>query len=184
MREERLRKKIEAFRAVCLAAASLSEDEKHRVGAIVFRKNFTSIPAIAYNGNYAGGPNDRDSPGSGQSGYIHAEINALIRAGLTPETAGSFALMVSLAPCKMCAKTIVNAGIRTVFVLEPHHRSVDYEPIFNSAGVRHAVLNDYLRSHPHYAHVVARAMWLDAEADEMYTAIDQKLRKEACKTNL
>lgn len=136
MRQERLIQVLSSFKNICLEAASLSEDGKHQVGAIVFRKNFTSIPSVAFNGNYAGGPNRRDSEASGESGYIHAEINAIIRAGLTPENAGAFALMVSLAPCKMCAKVIVNSGIKSVFVLKRHAKSVEFEHIFSRAGVR------------------------------------------------
>lgn len=141
MRVERLRKKLEVFRNICLQAASLSEDTKYQVGAIIFRKNFKSIPAIAYNGNYAGGPNGRDSMASGASGYIHAEINALIRAGLTPETAPAFAIMVSMSPCTMCAKTIVNSGIKTVFFIEPYAKDNTYQEIFSRAGVEYMRLS-------------------------------------------
>ena len=140
MRTERLRKKLNAFRNICLEAASLSEDTKYQVGAIVFRKNFMSIPSIAYNGNYAGGPNERDSMESGQSGYIHAEINALLRSGITPETAPAFAIMISMSPCKMCAKSIVNSGIKTVFYLKRYDKDDAFKDIFRNAGVQCVLL--------------------------------------------
>lgn len=136
MRDERLRQTLAVFSDICLGAASLSEDNKHKVGAIVFRKNFQSIPAIAFNGNYPSGPNERDSQESGKSGYIHAEVNALLRAGLTPETAPNFAIMISLSPCEMCAKYIAACGVKSVFFISTYTKDQKFLDIFRNAGIR------------------------------------------------
>ena len=61
-------------------ASILSErsyDPRHRVGAIVVTDDNTQVLAVGYNGNYSGGPNEVESTTPGESGMIHAEINAL-----------------------------------------------------------------------------------------------------------
>ena len=63
-------------------AFSMSErsyDPRHKVGAIVVTEDNTQVLAIGYNGNYAGGPNEVESNVPGQSGMLHAEINALLK---------------------------------------------------------------------------------------------------------
>ena len=63
-------------------AYSISErscDTKYKVGAVVVNSENTQVLSIGYNGDQKGGPNKRDSTQTGQSGFIHAEINALIK---------------------------------------------------------------------------------------------------------
>ncbi len=89
-----------------------SYDPRHQVGAVVVAGDNTQVLAIGYNGNYAGGPNEVESEVPGQSGMLHAEINALLKMDYNNHKRKK--LYVTLSPCRMCAKAIVNAGIDEV----------------------------------------------------------------------
>ena len=89
--------------------ARRSYDPRYQVGAIVVTQDNTQVLAVGYNGNYAGGPNETESSVPGESGMIHAEINALLKMDYNnpkPKT-----LYVTLSPCRMCSKAMINAGI-------------------------------------------------------------------------
>ena len=90
-----------------------SYDPRHQVGAVVVAEDNTQVLAIGYNGNYAGGPNEVESKLPGQSGMIHAEINALLKMDYNNPKRKK--MYITMSPCRMCAKAIVNAGINEVF---------------------------------------------------------------------
>ena len=95
-----------------------SYDRRHQVGAIVVTEDNTQVLAVGYNGNYSGGPNEVESDLPGESGMLHAEINALLKMDYNnPKTK---ILYVTLSPCRMCAKAIVNAGISKVIYDKPY----------------------------------------------------------------
>jgi dCMP deaminase len=71
------------------------------------------VLAVGYNGNHKGGPNKRESLEPGHSGFIHAEINALIK--LDYNNPKSKKMYLTLSPCTACAKAIINGGIDQVF---------------------------------------------------------------------
>lgn len=60
----------------------------------------------------------RDSMESGQSGFIHAEINALIKLNTTNPC--KKVLYTTLSPCVVCAKAIINARIDKVVYSEKY----------------------------------------------------------------
>lgn len=140
--DSRTLQKLRAFANICREVQSLSYDNKRKVGAIVFRRDFSAITSIGYNGNYAGGPNKRDSQERGGSGYIHAEVNAIMKAGITPDNADKFVLMGTLSPCANCAKIIANSGIKRVLFLEIYEADTSYVEIFSNAGVNYHLLPD------------------------------------------
>ena len=72
----------------------------------------TQMLALGYNGDHAGGPNERESVDPGCSGFLHAEINALIKCDFN--TTKRKVMYVTLSPCRMCAKAIINARISEV----------------------------------------------------------------------
>ena len=116
-----------------------SYDPKYKVGAIVVSADNTSVLALGYNGNFAGGPNCRDSLEQGKSGLIHAEVNALLK--MDYHNHKRKVMYVTHSPCIMCAKAIINAGIDEVV----YARKYDYEnscDLLASAGVlaRHYAL--------------------------------------------
>ena len=92
--------------------AQRSYDPRRRVGVVIVTQDNTQVLSVGYNGNYAGGPNCVESEVPGESGMIHAEINALLKMDYNNPKKKT--LYVTLSPCKMCAKAIVNAGIDRV----------------------------------------------------------------------
>ena len=73
-------------------------DPKYHVGAVIVSTENTQVLSIGYNGDQKGGPNKRDSTETGQSGFIHAEINALIKMdyNMPKHTAASMFLFLNL----------------------------------------------------------------------------------------
>lgn len=116
-------------------AQNLSErsyDPRHKVGAVVVSDDNTQVLAVGYNGNYSGGPNEVESLSPGESGMIHAEINALLK--LDYNSPKRKIMYVTLSPCRMCAKAIVNSGIKEVVFLESYRDNSSLE-ILRDAGI-------------------------------------------------
>ncbi|WP_232547960.1 deaminase [Propioniciclava soli] len=90
--------------------ASRSADAKVRVGACLL-EHFHRVVGVGYNGRAAGEPNERESLDQGLSGFIHAEVNALLAANWNGE---QHTLYVTHEPCATCARLIVNSR-RVVF---------------------------------------------------------------------
>ena len=112
--------------------AERSCDTKYKVGAIIVNSENTQVLSIGYNGDQKGGPNKRDSTETGQSGFIHAEINALIKCDYNyPKKK---IMYLTLSPCKMCAKAIVNAGIDKVVYSKKYEASNGLD-ILKEAGI-------------------------------------------------
>lgn len=102
-------------------AATISRrsiDPRFKVGAVIVTEDNTQVLSIGYNGDQAGGSNEVESLEPGQSGCIHAEINALIK--LDYNNPKKKKMYVTLSPCKMCAKAIVNASLNEVIYLEKY----------------------------------------------------------------
>jgi dCMP deaminase len=95
-----------------------SIDPRFKVGAVIVTEDNTQVLSIGYNGDQAGGSNEVESLEPGQSGCIHAEINALIKLDFNNPKKKK--MYVTLSPCKMCAKAIVNANINEVIYLEKY----------------------------------------------------------------
>jgi dCMP deaminase len=95
-----------------------SYDPRHQVGAVIVTEDNTQVLAVGYNGNFAGGPNAVESTVPGESGMIHAEINALLKMDFNHPKGKK--MYVTLSPCRMCAKAIVNAGIKEVIYGEEY----------------------------------------------------------------
>ena len=110
------------FSDMCPFVARRSTCLRHHVGAIVTVDN--QIVATGYNGAPAGMKHcaelggcmrERDKIPSGtrqeHCRAVHAEENALLRAG---QAARGGVLYVTMQPCVMCARKIINAGIKKV----------------------------------------------------------------------
>lgn len=101
-------------------AASWSKDRSTQVGAIIVR-NDNEIIDVAYNG-FPRGINDYwDCRHDRPMKYIfteHAERNAInncARKGISTEGCTMF---TTLMPCHECARSIIQAGITTVYYAE------------------------------------------------------------------
>ena len=98
--------------------ARRSPDPSFKVGCCIVSQDNCQVLSIGYNGDHKGGPNERESLIPGESGFIHAEINALIKLDYNnpkPKT-----MYLTLSPCKQCAKAIINGGISRVVYLEKY----------------------------------------------------------------
>lgn len=98
--------------------AERSHHETYKVGAVIVTSDNTQVLSVGYNGNAAGLPNEVDSDVPGESGLIHAEINALIK--LDYNNYKDKKMYLTLSPCSHCAKCIINAGIKEVYYLEDY----------------------------------------------------------------
>lgn len=97
-----------ALRSTCL---------RRKVG-VVFTDPFgLSVPCFGYNGDEKGGKNQCDSLEPGACGCTHAEINALSKS--TGSVAGG-TCYVTLAPCKSCARVLINREIKRVVYLNDY----------------------------------------------------------------
>jgi dCMP deaminase len=90
-----------------------SPHETFKVGAVIVSGDNTRVLSIGYNGDYSGGPNKVLSDEPGKSGFIHAEVNAIIKMDYISDP--SKKMYLTLSPCIDCARVIINSGIKTVF---------------------------------------------------------------------
>jgi len=109
-----------------------SYDPRHQVGTIVVTDDNTQVLSVGYNGNYAGGPNEVESDAPGETGFIHAEINALLKLDYNNPKVKK--MYVTLSPCRMCAKAIVNSGIDEVIYGE-EYRDTSGLDVLKLAGI-------------------------------------------------
>ena len=113
--------------------AQRSPDPKHKVGAVIINNENTQVLSIGYNGDQKGGGNCRESLETGKSGFIHAEINALIKCDYNyPKNKKMY---LTLSPCSICAKAIVNAGIVEVIYSCEYPHSGNALNILRDAGI-------------------------------------------------
>ena len=109
-----------------------SYDPRSQVGTVVVTNDNTQVLAVGYNGNYAGGPNEAESPVPGESGLIHAEINALLK--MDYNNPKKKIMYVTLSPCRMCAKAMINAGIDRV-VYDQEYRDTSGLDVLHEGGI-------------------------------------------------
>jgi dCMP deaminase len=127
---DRRRQKLEIFSEICKQVSKLSYDPKYKVGAIIITDDFREVCAIGYNGNYKGGPNQRENLDTGGSGFLHAEENALYHLTKPWNERENLIMIVTHKPCRMCLKRIVNSGIKTVYFLEDYEDKCDNSKSF------------------------------------------------------
>ncbi len=132
---------MEIARAVSGRATCL----RRRVGAVVVRDK--RILATGYNGAPSGLAHcvdvgclrEKRGVASGERHELcrglHAEQNALLQAALYGISLSGASLYSTHRPCALCAKMIINAGIREVF-FDAGYPDELAEELFREAGVR------------------------------------------------
>lgn len=109
-----------------------SKDPKFKVGCVIVTSSGILYPG--YNGDEIGGSNVRDSLNTGESGFIHAEMNALIK--FNPAIHKDCKLFVSFNPCSVCARAIVNTrSIAQVWYLEKYGNDLSGISILKKSGI-------------------------------------------------
>lgn len=111
--------------------ASRSLDPRLKVGCVITDEHFERVLGLGLNG---GARNQSDLPESdipGASKLIHAEVNALIKCD---NTVPNKIVFLTHAPCKICAKMLVNARVKKVYYSEIY-RDVSGLDVLKNASV-------------------------------------------------
>lgn len=115
---------------VALDLAKRSKDNKYKVGCIITDETMKQW-YTGYNGGAKGQSDERGSDNQFQSGLIHAEMSALLCAPYDLPNKKAF---VTLSPCEICAKMLVNAKVTEVYYHELYCvKSLD---ILINAGIK------------------------------------------------
>lgn len=106
----------EYFMSIALQVAKRSTCDRAHVGAVIVRDR--RILTTGYNGSPSGLPHCDDAGHLLVDGHcvrtLHAEQNAIIQAAYLDVSVHDSTIYVTHQPCLVCAKMIINAGIRRV----------------------------------------------------------------------
>ena len=132
------------FMQMAYLAAKRSTCLRRSVGAVLIRDN--QIISTGYNGSPKGVPHcsevgclrERMNVPSGEKHElcrgVHAEQNAIIQAAINGSSTRGTSLYCTHQPCSICARLIINAEIKTVYVSEAYPDALG-EQLFREAGV-------------------------------------------------
>ncbi len=116
---------------------------RRQVGAVLVKDN--QILSTGYNGSPKGVSHcaevgclreKRNIPSGSNHELcrgVHAEQNAIIQAGLNGSSTRDATLYCTHQPCSICARLIINAEIKTVYVENPYPDALA-EELFREAG--------------------------------------------------
>src|SRR5205823_3333293 len=121
----------EVYMRMAEELAKRSTCARNQVGAVIATSDLTQVLGIGYNGNARGLPNACDSTEPGKCGCIHGEQNSLIKAGASMPGKVMF---VTVSPCVMCAKMIVNCNVDRVYYRNPYRDAAGLD-VLRRAGV-------------------------------------------------
>jgi len=127
----------ETWMNIAKCVAERSYDPRLKVGAIIISDDNTRLLSLGYNGNHRGGPNAPDSNDPGQSGFIHAEVNCLIKCDYNFNR--KKIMYLTHSPCVACSKLIVNGDVSEV-VYDVEYRDLSGLDLLRSCGI---VVNRY-----------------------------------------
>jgi dCMP deaminase len=115
---------------LCRRIAEVSNCPRGKFGAMIVDEESNTLVTSGYNGYLRGGSNlcggleecAREAQGiaSGTSievGCVHAEMNAILNAARATVSTIGKVIFVNGEPCEMCAKFIVQAGLKRVYVI-------------------------------------------------------------------
>ena len=77
----------------------------------------------------------------------HAEQNAIVQAARSGISTEGATLYCKMVPCYVCAKMIINAGIKRVVAENDYHAGKRSKEIFKEAGVKFEQLNNKLQAY-------------------------------------
>ncbi|MFH1770152.1 MAG: cytidine/deoxycytidylate deaminase family protein [archaeon] len=78
---------------------------------------------------------------------IHAEQNAITQAARYGISIDGATIYVKMEPCPVCARMIVNAGIKRVVCENKYHAAQESRKILEMGGVKLEVLNDEVQKY-------------------------------------
>ncbi len=135
----------EYFMSIARIVATRSTCLRRKVGAVIVRDKH--IISTGYNGNVSGLPHCLDVgclrdelniPSGTQHETcrsIHGEQNAIIQAALHGVSTKDSTIYVTHQPCIICAKILVNGGIKRVVYGDEYPDEITLE-FFESAGIK------------------------------------------------
>ena len=142
----------EYFMDMAVLTAKRSTCLRRQVGAVIVKDKH--IIATGYNGAPRGVPHCDEKGGclrqqlnvpSGERHELcralHAEQNAIIQAATLGQSIEGGTIYVTNQPCVICAKMIINAGIRRIVVKEGYPDELAVE-ILREAGLSIVMLGD------------------------------------------
>lgn len=136
------------FSNIALLISQRSTCPRLHVGALIVKNG--EILSTGYNGAPKGQPHCMDAGCIIEDGHciraIHAEQNAIIQLGHTIQNndIGELEMYVTDYPCKICAKMIVQAGIKKIHFVRRYSNSVHDEytqKLFETSGIK--IINYY-----------------------------------------
>ena len=77
----------------------------------------------------------------------HAEQNALCQAAKLGVAVDGATLYCKMTPCYICAKMLINAGIKRVVCEKKYHQAKESELVFRKAGVTLDILNNEIEKY-------------------------------------
>jgi dCMP deaminase len=138
--KEKTDSKIDRFCNILTEISQMSNASTKKVACMALHKKFTKIASFGYNGSYAGAPinpitgTEEESLVPGESGFIHAEVNMIAKfREYDPE---NYIILLTLSPCKMCTKILVNSGFRYIYWIE-QYREIEHLRIFDESGIKY-----------------------------------------------
>ena len=141
---ERFKLKIDIFKDVLINIKKLSTASTLKVSCLALKTDFSKIASFGYNGSYRGANinpetgTEEESLEPGESGFIHAEINMI--AKFKEPDPENYIVLLSLSPCNVCTKVLINAGFKYVYWLE-EYRETKHLKIFDECNVECGNIN-------------------------------------------
>lgn len=138
-------RKIAIYSTMVEQIASLSSASTKKVGCMALKNDFSKIASFGYNGSFKGDDikeetgTEEDSLEPGCSGFIHAEINMI--AKFQERDPENYIILLTLSPCKMCAKTLINSGFKHVYWIEDY-RDQSHLHMFDKTGVSYGKIEN------------------------------------------
>lgn len=77
----------------------------------------------------------------------HAEQNAICEAARMGISIDGGTLYCKMTPCYICAKMIINAGIKKVVCAQDYHAGARSKEIFEQAGIEFALLSEEMTTY-------------------------------------
>jgi dCMP deaminase len=150
---KRLSIKLDTFIQILLNIKTLSNSSTTKVGCMTLKKDLSKIASFGYNGSYSGAQinpttgTEEESLEPGESGFIHAEVNMIAKfKEYDPE---NYIVLLTLSPCKMCTKILVNAGFKHVYWVD-EYRDTSHLKIFNECGITNGSIKELVK---HYQQI-------------------------------
>lgn len=127
--------------------------DRGRAGCVITKNN--RIIATGYVGAPAGLPHCDEAghemhtvkhPDGHESRHCirttHAEQNAICQAARSGVSVEGGSIYVKMTPCYVCAKMIINTGIKKVVCAEDYHAGDRTKEVFAEAGVEYILVSD------------------------------------------